>query len=48
MNINPQPGTLGAVIALAAGILALVFAAIGHLPWIIAGLIIALAVARLT
>jgi len=43
MNIS----SLGAVLAVVALVLAVVFAAIGHLPLIIAGLIVLLAIARL-
>jgi len=39
--------SLGAVLAVVALVLAVVFAAIGHLPLIIAGLIVLLAIARL-
>lgn len=42
------PLTLGAILAIVALVLAIVFGAIGHLPYVIAGLIVLLAVARLT
>lgn len=41
-------GSLGAVIAVVVLILALVLAIIGKLPWILAGLFAALALARIT
>jgi hypothetical protein len=40
--------SLGSVLAIIALVLAVVFAAIGHLPLIVAGLVALLAVARLT
>jgi hypothetical protein len=41
-------GGVGSILAIVALVLALVFGVIGHLPWVVAGLIILLAVARLT
>lgn len=46
MNVGPY--SLGVIIAVAVGILALVLAIIGQLPWLLAGFFIALAIARLT
>jgi hypothetical protein len=42
------PGSLGQILAILALVLAVVFAAIGHLSILIAGLVVLLAVARLT
>jgi hypothetical protein len=48
MNVGFPPFTIGSVIAIVVLILAVVLLVIGRLPWEVAGLLGALAVARLT
>lgn len=48
MTWPPAPGSIGAVIAIIALVLAIVFMAIGQMDFKVGGLIAALAVARLT
>ena len=47
MNITPGPWTVGAILAVLVILLAVVLAIMGQLPWLIAGFLIALGVARL-
>lgn len=48
MKVQLPPFSLGSILAVIVLVLAIVFAAIGHLSFIIAGLLALLAIARLT
>ena len=45
--MNLTPSSVGQVIAVVVLILCIIFGVLGSLPWIVAGLIAALAIARL-
>ena len=47
MAVIPSPPGLGGIIAIVVLVLVLVLAIIGKLPWILAGFLAALAIARL-